>query len=181
MEEDLLVDGQLNLVKENIVSTILSDQHLLKYLKYKNNAIDVPKQKDLTLDEIIGLKNKNIYEYRKAPSPESPERDVWISMEYGVIQRMNISSSQKGRGNPSFIKPTFYFYIITIDELDKCLNGSRLYAIEDRLVHLFNNKNNASVGNTFIVRSEPMQLPYPYVGRMVTMGFYDKNDGVAYG
>lgn len=175
MKESQTIDGQLNLSKQCIVDTLMSDQHLLKYLKYKENNIDIPSQPDLSLEERIMLKNKNIYEYRKAPSTESLVRDIWISMEYGMINRMEAS---KVKRMTYFSKPTFYFYIITLDELDKCLNGSRLYAIEDRLVKLFWQKEIMSLGQSYILGSEPMQLPYPYVGRRVTLGFYALNEGV---
>lgn len=173
-----MIDGQLNLSKECIVNALMTDQHLLKYLKYKENDINIPLQPDLTKEERIVLRNRNIYEYRKAPSTESPVRDIWISMEYGIINRMEASRIKK---MTYFSKPTFCFYIITLDELDKCLNGSRLYAIEDRLVKLFWKKNIMSLGESYILGSEPMQLPYPYVGRKVTLGFYSLNEGVSNG
>lgn len=172
-----MIDGQLNLSKECIVSTIMNDQHLLKYLKYKENDIDIPAQPDLSPEEKLLVRHKNIYEYRKAPSTESPIRDIWLSMEYGFINRMEAS---KVKRMTYFTKPTFYFYIITLDELDKCLNGSRLYAIEDRLVRLFWEKDMMALGYSYVLGSEPMQLPYPYVGRKVTLGFYALNEGVGH-
>lgn len=171
----MAIDGQLNLVKEKLVTDIMSDQHLLKYLKYKDNDVDIPSQPNLTLDDKIAIKNKNIYEYRKAPSIDSANRDIWLSMEYGVVKRGEI---KRNRNESIYTKPTFFFYIITYDELDKCLNGSRLYAIEDCLVRLFDKKDVLAFGKAYVVASEPMQLPYPYVGRRVTLAFYDVTDGV---
>lgn len=163
--------GRLNKHKEEFIRILMSDQILLKFLYYKDNSSDILSKPDLTVREKAMLKSKNIFEYRKLPTENNTEVDTYLSMEFGMNRYQNKD------GNKYFTQPTIYVYTVANNQLDDTSNGSRIYAIEDRLVELFHyEKNETIIGYSVVVASEDLNLPSPYVGRKLMIRFADRND-----
>lgn len=164
--------GQLNKHKEEFIRLLMSDQILLKFLYYKDNSIDILSQPNLTVKQKEILKSKNIFEYKKLPTENSNDVETYLSLEFGMNRYQNRDL------NKYFTQPSIYVYTITNNQLDNTSNGSRLYAIEDRLVDLFHyEKNEATIGNSIVIASEDLNLPSPYIGRKLMIRFTDRNEG----
>lgn len=162
--------GQLNLHKEEFVRILMNDQILMKFLYYKNNKIDILEQADLDVSKKIEVKKHNIFEYKKVPAVNSEDVETYLSMEFGNTRYYNRSN------NRYFIEPSVNVYLITNYQLDTCYNGSRLLAIEERIVDLFHYATYLNIGNSIVISSESLESPHPYIARQITIKFLDKNN-----
>ena len=172
--EDVKISGSLNKLHNEIMAIIMSDQDILKFLYY-NKDDDVLSKPDLTKKQIASMKNINFFKHKKIPTVETNEMRTVISFEYDEVTRSNRKGNYK-----YWSVPTVCIYIIGHVSNDETKNGSRVWAIEDRLVDLFHyEKNNISLGNSCVTKSEDIYgLPYPYFGRAVSIQFWDKNEGM---
>lgn len=175
MSSDIVISGKLNSLYNEIMGIILSDQPLLKLLYY-NNDEDVLNKPDLTMTQIASMKNVNFFKHKKIPTIEANEQVTTISFEYDEVSR----NQSFGHRDPMkyWMKPTVGIYIVGHATNDDTKNGSRVWAIEDRLVELFHYKSNdISLGSSCVTGSEDLYgLPYPYFGRVVKITFWDKNE-----
>ncbi|MEG1142478.1 MAG: hypothetical protein RSE41_08575 [Clostridia bacterium] len=172
-----MIDGQLNINQKEIIGFMMECQPLLKYLYYGDNSVDIIEQEDLDSSQKIELIKNKIFDYRRIPDNNSKEVSTYISMEYGAISYI-VGSGYRSSSNPYYHHPTFNFYVISHNSLDRTLmNGSRINAIESHLVNLFNKRFIIpSIGLSEVVTSEPLYLPNNYVGRQIKIRFVDKSD-----
>lgn len=169
--------GQMNINKEQIISLIMSNQNILKCIKYEDNNIDVLSEPNLTTKDKIQIRKENIYKFRKIPSDTSDIQKTYISMEYGEIFYMGNTGGYYNATNPYFKIPNFIFYIVSHSSLDENkVIGSRIDRIEEEICNIFHDKITIEdFGKSFLVSSTPLFLPNDFIGRQLTLRFVGKN------
>lgn len=180
MMSNIEISGMLNRMCNEILGIIMSDQPILKFLYY-NKDEDVLSKPDLTKKEIMTMRDVNFFRHKKIPTIESNDQRTVISIEFDEVSRRQ---SYGHRDNMKYwVRPTVGVYVIGHATNDNTKNGSRVWAIEDRLVDLFHYKlNDISLGASCVIGSEDLYgLPYPYFGRVVKITFWDKNEGLLNG
>ncbi len=171
---DVKLYGQLNTYLNEFVNTIMQDQILLKFLYYKDNC-DVLAKPDLNIKQKKSMINDTIFKYRKVPLLNDRVMQTYLSMEFGKIDRMQAVSYREA--DPYFFRPTIDIFLITSDGNNDTSNGSRIMAIESRLMELFHfQTHNTTLGKSRITSSDSIYgLAYPYSGREINIEFWDAN------
>lgn len=175
--EKVELSGVLNNHQQEIINTLMSDQTLLKFLYYNKNE-DILNKPELNKKQAKQIRDNNIFNFKRIPTINDKEMITYISMEFDKIgYTSNFNSKQTH--NQYWVAPSYVFYIINHYQNDDTQNGSRINAIEDRIVDLFHCKNNiSSIGISVIQYSQPIiGLTHPYIGRALYISFIDKNVG----
>lgn len=174
MEENIKIDGQLNINQKEILRLIMSSDKILKYLYYVDNSLDIPNEKSLTVKQKQEVKQNNIYEYRAVPDSDYAEVKTYISIEYG--RNTYSTTGYRDDSNPLFVRPTINLYIITHKNIDTTkFNGSRVNAIEDCICDIFHKKIVIpSLGMSQLTISEPITINPNYIGRVIGINFVGK-------
>lgn len=171
---DIKMYGQLNAYMEQFVDTLMQDQPLLKLLYYNTND-DVLSKPDLTIAQKKSMIGDTIFKYKKVPVLGDRVMHTYIAMEFGKIDRMQQVSYREV--SPYFFRPTIDLFIITSDGNSSVVNKNRVYAIEDRIMHLFHfTQHESTLGKSRITSSDSIYgLSFPYSGREVNIEFWDIN------
>lgn len=169
MSESLMY-GQKNIVCAEIHSQLKANKTLLKFLHYMTNDVDIPNAKPLTKDEAIKISKENIFIEDKIPADLSPVVKCYICMSYG----QKIYHEQK---NQFYNGNTFIINVICHKDIRNCLNGDRVYCIEECIRETFENGRIGATGSTRLQNSVPLGVKDGYSGVGIQIVFNDFNGG----
>jgi hypothetical protein len=160
--------GQLNELRESILTKVTENQDLLKLIYYcdVSDTEDILSLSDLSKTEIKSLYNTQIFKYKRMPINNQTKSKCFLSMQFGRVIR--------DTKNNRWMIPLFAFTIICADGiLENTITGNRILAIEQCLTDIFSYQNIDSSGMTYVVGSEPEQVDTGFQGRTITIKFFD--------
>lgn len=165
--------------KEKLIAELMKNQNILKCLYYKDNTKDIFEQPDITKKkDLITLQQNNIFRYKKIPTEGMSQQEIWIGMEYGIVDySYDINNGWRKTSNSYWISPNMFLYIYSnVDLDDNYINGSRIETIECEIRKSFHNKFSLeSFGKVFLTISEPIpHLPLEFIGRKLTLRFVEE-------
>lgn len=136
-----------------------------------NNDVDIPNAKDLNRDEAIKISKENIFIEDKAPADLSPVVKCYVCMSYGV-KKYHEDINQFYNGN------NFIIRVLCHKDVRACLNGDRVYAIEECVKQVFGKGRVGTTGNTKLSDSIPISAKSgDYSGVEIIIQFKDFNGG----
>lgn len=162
--------GQCNRVKNEIIDKIMSNQDLLKLIKYTDSNVDIYSLPNLTSKEKRELINSHIYKHKRIPTSDSEEKKTYLSICYG-------KSTYQTRGGGGYFKDCLLgIYAITDKSLDNILQGSRIDEIEDIINYTFQCESVKGLTDCCIVEVNDLNLSEPYIGKCIILRFIDSNN-----
>lgn len=126
--------NQIEIYDENIIELFMSNQNLLKLIKYTDeNPLSKP---DVSGKDLIQLKNANFFNAPIMPPQDMQKTIICYYFDNFVLNNTN-----------NFYKNSFIIIdIFMFNKLIKISNGNRMYKIINQIDGLLNNNRNFGIG-----------------------------------